>query len=95
MLCGDAWGAKGQKHGGNLSCCNETVMKSVTAGLEAQNIPYNWIQMDDWWYTGYFPTGGGRLLHARLDALAPCLPRRTRRGPNEGTLAALRTVLLR
>lgn len=47
MLYGDAWGMRGQKHGGDLSCCNETVMRNVTAGLEAQNIPYNWIQMDD------------------------------------------------
>ena len=59
MLYGDAWGLLGQKHGGNLDCCNESVMRSVTAGLAAQNIPYNWIQMDDWWYTGYFPSGGG------------------------------------
>ena len=59
MLYGDAWGPLGQKHGGDLSCCNETVMRNVTAGLEAQNIPYQWIQMDDWWYTGYLPPGGG------------------------------------
>lgn len=48
MLYGDAWGELGQKHGGNLYCCNETVMHRVLRGLNAQRIPYNWIQMDDW-----------------------------------------------
>ena len=48
MLYGDAWGDLGQKNGGNLHCCNETVMHRVLSGLSAQHIPYNWIQMDDW-----------------------------------------------
>jgi hypothetical protein len=48
MLYGDAWGDLGQKNGGNLHCCNETVMHRVLSGLAAQRIPYNWIQMDDW-----------------------------------------------
>jgi hypothetical protein len=48
MLYGDAWGDLGQKHGGNLHCCNETVMHRVLSGLRAQQIPYKWIQMDDW-----------------------------------------------
>eukprot|EP01047_Picozoa_sp_COSAG01_P005519 COSAG01_NODE_190_length_22595_cov_16.442301_5_plen_146_part_00 len=47
MLYGDAWGVLGQKHGGDLTCCNETVMRNVTAGLEAQGIPYSWIQMGE------------------------------------------------
>jgi hypothetical protein len=57
MLYGDAWGVAGQKHGGDLTCCNETVMRNVTAGLEAQGIPYSWIQMGD-----YLPVLVGECL---------------------------------
>ena len=48
MLYGGAWGDLGQKNGGNLHCCNESVMHRVLSGLSARHIPYNWIQMDDW-----------------------------------------------
>lgn len=110
MLYGDAWGELGQKHGGNLHCCNETVMHRVLRGLKDQQIPYNWIQMDDWcvaqrscvimhcWHAltllltlevAFFAVSlmfqvvhwvlsfrRRCFLHARLDALAPCISRR-------------------
>ena len=52
MLYGDAWGH-------NLDCCNQTVLRNVISGLEIANVPIGWIQMDDWWYKGYMPIGGG------------------------------------
>lgn len=61
MLYGDAWGSVHQPDvaAHNLDCCNETVLRSVLAGLEAAAVPIGWIQMDDWWYKGYLPVGGG------------------------------------
>ena len=49
---GDAW-----KH--DLDCCNATVLTAVKRALDAEDIPIHWIQMDDWWYKGYLPSGGG------------------------------------
>ena len=52
MLYGDAWGH-------DLDCCNETVLRAVKRGLDAQHVPIHWVQLDDWWYKGFMPEGGG------------------------------------
>lgn len=49
---GDAWGH-------DLSCCNRSVLRSVLQKLETARVPVGWIQLDDWWYRGYSPSGGG------------------------------------
>jgi len=60
MLYGDAWGDTGRFPGPTqLECCNSSVMRNVLGGLKAARVPIGWIQIDDWWYVGHTPEGGG------------------------------------
>ena len=53
MLYGDAYGHDID------ACCNATTLAGVLTSLEAQAVPISWVQMDDWWYKGFKPRGGG------------------------------------
>eukprot|EP01084_Bolivina_argentea_P134746 237573_1 len=54
---GDSYPGEGSM---NLSCCSLDKLKDTKQKLDAQGVPVQYIQMDDWWYAGRRPQQIGK-----------------------------------